>query len=289
MTWYYLSCCILPVHRDQVIAAWSGLGMMGCREEETEEGLWLTSYFSDETTLQRATYETMRHGVLFSPIETGILKQQDWNRKWREQVEPVKMGERFWASPSWRPPAMNEGEFWIRVEPKMAFGTGHHESTRLAVAALEKCGEQLDGKRLLDIGAGSGVLCFAGRFLGASLCLGVEIDPDCTENLAENLRENPGNGVVGFLIGSVDTLAPGARFDMVVMNVILTEGQPVLRSAVDHLNPGGKLCWSGLLLEDRTRAVTTADDCDLAPIGEIIENEWCCLILEQRASNGENK
>ncbi len=286
MSTYYLSCCILPTHKEPVIGSWSLLGMLGCQEDESKDGLVLTCYFPDEVSLRRAVYETMRNALLFSPISTGKVQDQDWNAQWRETMEPVKISPTLWVSPTWLTPPLKSGEEWIRVEPKMAFGTGHHESTRLAVAAMEDFPESLKHKNVLDIGTGSGVLCFAARLMGARVCVGVEIDSACAENLNENLGENPGEGRIEFIVGTIDSLGKRARFDAVVMNVILTQGEPALGSAVTHLRERGYLAWSGLLNDDRDRAVSAAQKYGLYVVNEHAENEWVSVTFQKQSASG---
>ena len=108
----------------------------------------------------------------------------------------------------------------------MAFGTGHHETTRLAARAVVGEKRTFKNKRVLDIGSGSGVLCFVADRCGARACVGVELDACCRENMAENLRGNNPNGSINFIIGSIDAFKGTRCFSLIVMNMILTESSP---------------------------------------------------------------
>ena len=104
-------------------------------------------------------------------------------------MKPALLANGFWVSPLWlTPPA--SAKYWIKIEPKMAFGTGHHETTRFTAVAIIACRRRINHSRILDIGTGSRVFCFTADACGASSCLGVEIDLQCCENLAEIRREN---------------------------------------------------------------------------------------------------
>jgi ribosomal protein L11 methyltransferase len=221
------------------------------------------------------------YNALAAVPETRVLSEQavanqDWNAAWRESIQPVRLCAGVWVSPVWRPPRLNPTDHWIRIEPKMAFGTGHHETTRLAAEGIVACAAgSLPHHSLLDIGTGSGVLCFCAALHGYSNCTGVEIDPDCSENLAENVRLNAADGAaVRFVIGTTDSITRAARFDTIVMNMIFNESAPLLGFVSKALAPGGTLVWSGILAEGRQEAVDAARGAGFALQQERVENEW---------------
>jgi ribosomal protein L11 methyltransferase len=202
---------------------------------------------------------------------------RDWMRTWRESMKPVLLTEGIWVSPKWLPPSADNIENWIKIEPRMAFGTGHHETTRLAAKALCRRIKQAGPDcRLLDIGCGSGILCFAADACGASKCVGIEIDADCLQNIAENRRLNDSNNTICFAIGTCEALNSRANFELAVMNIIRNHAEPLLREAVRMLLPKGIIVWSGLLLEQRDEAVERARDEGLTLLGESREGEWWC-------------
>lgn len=160
----------------------------------------------------------------------------------------------------------------------MAFGTGHHETTRLAAQALISK-THLSNSRVLDIGAGSGVLSFAAGFKGASLSVGVEIDPVCLENIAENREANPTSGKAAFIIGSIDALVDKPGFDVVVMNMIRTHSEPLLQKCRELLLPGGFLVWSGILTEESKEVIASAQNKGFSLRFQDRENEWWCGVF----------
>jgi ribosomal protein L11 methyltransferase len=259
---------------DFVLVKCIELGMLGCEELSSAEGLQVKVYFKNELSAQQALKKLNETGqsknILLEEVEA-----QDWNAKWRESMKPAGLAPGWWVSPLWLPPP-TPAKHWIKIEPKMAFGTGHHETTRLAAKAIIARKRRIKNKRVLDIGTGSGVLCFVAGLCGTHFCLGVEIDPHCRENLAENFRANPTAGKIGFVIGSIDGLNGHGLVDLVVMNMILTEASPLLDMVAALLKPGGSLIWSGILIDEFQKAVSLAKESGLAFTSEKRENEWWC-------------
>ena len=140
---------------------------------------------------------------------------------------------------------------------------------------------------LLDIGAGSGILCLVADCFGISRAVGVEKDPVCGPNMAENLRKNRPKSPVGFTVGDVRCLKSNPRFDIVVMNMISSEGMPLFDAVRVLLKDGGRFVWSGLLLEERKNILATARSRGFDPERNYHENEWWCASFVKTPA-GEN-
>lgn len=285
MNSFCVSCVLTPEERDIAMCYWYSLGLEGAEEAPEGDAIRVKVYFADMKTADLAKTDLENRNIL-SPVTVNEVIDQDWNAKWRESMKPAKLAPHFWVSPTWLPPSKLETDHWIKIEPKMAFGTGHHETTRLAARAIISKKRWLGGKNVLDIGTGSGVLCFVADICGARSCLGVEIDQDCLENLDENRRENRHEGTIGFTIGTLDSIKENARFDMVVMNMLLNESTPCLPQVSSFLRPGGLLVWSGILVEEKDIAVKNAEvisSCKLTK--ESVEHEWWCGIFTKQNSD----
>jgi ribosomal protein L11 methyltransferase len=267
--------CELPGDRyEKVIGQCFLLGMQGNDEEVHGERIMLRVYFADQPAAEVAADELRKvTGIVIDAVEP--VEQQDWLAKWRESMKPARLADGFWVSPLWLPPPAS-AEYWIKIEPKMAFGTGHHETTRLAAAAIIAERSTLQNRTLLDIGTGSGVLCFTADACGAGSCLGVEIDPQCRENLAENRHDNAAKGRVSFIAGPIDALVATARFDCIVMNMLITESAPLLNRVATLATPGGTLIWSGILAEEAAEATGRAGRAGFLLRTVRRENEWWC-------------
>jgi len=257
-----------------LIAHCYNLGMLGCEELNSAKGLQIKAYFKDELSAQEAVKELNKTGRADN-LSIEKVEDQDWNAKWRESMKPARLASGWYVSPVWLPPP-ESAKHWIKIEPKMAFGTGHHETTRLAAQAIITQKRQIKNKRVLDIGTGSGVLCFVAGLCGAQFCLGVEIDPCCAGNMAENCRQNSQDGHTGFVIGGIYSLKPEKFFDFVVMNMLLTESAPLLEKVSALCAPCGSLIWSGILTDEYHQAVDLAGKHHFSLISEKKENEWWC-------------
>ncbi len=164
----------------------------------------------------------------------------------------------------------------VVIRPSMGFGTGHHATTRLCLDALQRVDVQ--GKTVLDVGTGSGVLAIAARVLGAARATGVDVDPDAVQSARENLELNPGVSGVSFIAGDLatDRLEPA---DVVTANLT---GALLVRSAsrlLDAVSLGGILILSGLMKEERD-AVVRAFGAE-APVWERTEDEWVGLAVKK--------
>jgi ribosomal protein L11 methyltransferase len=272
MAAYRLNAAIDPEQYEMLLFYSYNLGMLGCEEQGTAEGLRVDVYFKDELSAQTAVEKLKPY--CRKNISVEKIEGQDWNAKWRESMKPARLAAGWWVSPLWLPPPAEK--HWIKIEPKMAFGTGHHETTRLAAQAVIAVKRRLKNGRMLDIGTGSGVLCFTAALCGARCCVGVEIDQRCRENLAENRRLNNSVGRIGFLIGRINALKVERPFDLITMNMILTESAPLLEAVAALCAPAGLLIWSGILAEEYARAVELATKHRFSLRAEKRENEWWC-------------
>jgi len=181
----------------------------------------------------------------------------DWARRSQENLTPITIG-RITIAPSssinHQPSAISHqpSAIVLIIQPSMGFGTGHHATTRLCLAALQAM--DLTGRCVLDVGTGSGVLAIAASRLGASRALGIDHDADAVHAARENLPLNPEARHVRLEVADLtDGLA--ANGDVVTANLT---GALLVRSAttlLDAVRPGGTLILSGLLAHERDEVV----------------------------------
>lgn len=175
--------------------------------------------------------------------------EQDWQAEFRRTLRPVQAGRITIVAP-WQREEVPAGQLPLVIEPGMAFGTGHHATTRMAVEALGEL--NLSGRRVLDVGTGSGVLAIAAALLGAEWALGVDIDP-ITIPIA---RENAGvNGVTpqqaqfeeGTLgLGDLDVLED-EPFGVLVANLYAELHDLLAGEYAAHMHQGAPLILTGIL------------------------------------------
>jgi len=177
-----------------------------------------------------------------------------------------------------KPSALSRGPsaLTLFIQPSMGFGTGHHATTRLCLAAMQAI--DLADKTVLDVGTGSGVLAIAAARLGAASALGIDVDPDALQSARENLPHNPLARNVRFELADfrTRTLPPA---DVVVANLtgaLLAQSAAALVSAA---NSGGTLIVSGLMTAERD-AVRRAIALPVA--WERTEDEWVAVAMKKR-------
>jgi len=175
------------------------------------------------------------------------VPDDDWARRSQENLQPITVGGvTVFPNPESRIP--NPGTVGIVVQPSMGFGTGHHATTRLCLAALQAI--DLTGCTVLDVGTGSGVLAIAAEMLGAARAIGIDCDPDAIQSARENLDLNPDVRHVSFEVADLAACSLPAA-DVVTANLtgaLLVRSAPTLMAAVRH---GGRLILGGLLAPER--------------------------------------
>jgi ribosomal protein L11 methylase PrmA len=152
-----------------------------------------------------------------------------------------------------------------------AFGTGSHESTRLAVRLL--LAEDLAGTRVLDVGCGTGPLAFVAALEGAARVVAFDLDREAAFATREQARANAVPRVSAFA-GPLEALRPAARFDVIAANMIHEETAPLLPTLRAHLAPGGRLLCSGQLVEREGEWEDLLRKEGFRQVRALRENEW---------------
>ena len=211
-------------------------------------------------------------------LEERTMLAVNWNAQWEATLRPVPVG-RFLIAPTWAEvPAEHAGKLLLRIDPKMSFGTGYHESTRLALRFLS--GLVREGARVLDVGTGTGILAIAALRLGAGEAVGCDIDPWSTENATENAALNGVADRFEVREGGVEVV-PEAGFDLVLANIHLEVLRGLVPLLVEKMADGGRLVLAGLLEMQREPMVEVAEAAGLALYDEATEGEWWACVCEK--------
>lgn len=171
------------------------------------------------------------------------IEDQDWERSWMDNFQPMRFGQRLWIVPSWHeapePEAVN-----LLLDPGLAFGTGTHPTTALCLRWLDALADagELQGQAVLDVGCGSGILALAALKLGAASAMGVDNDPQALTATADNAARN-GVAIAAFL----PEQAPQAAYPVVVANILASALDALAETLAARTAPGGRLAMSGIL------------------------------------------
>ena len=209
----------------------------------------LTAYVStslwDESALDAALAD-FPFGCLINRKST-VIEGRDWNEEWeRNYFQPIVVGDRCVVHSSFHTD-IPKAEYDIVIDPKMAFGTGHHATTSLILGQL--LGMDLAGRSLIDMGTGTGILAILAAMRGASPVTAVEIDPFAHANAVENVAIN-GHPEINVVLGDASALAGVGPADVFVANInrnVITGDIAVYAS---HLRIGGVMLLSGFYTDD---------------------------------------
>lgn len=241
---------------------------------------WFRIYFPDSTTMQSAQSRLIgsipiRDACL--DIQAGTIEDPGWRTAWHRFFKPVEAGNSFLILPSWEPVPQTQRRI-IRIHPGQAFGTGHHETTVLCLQHLETI--DVNGKKSLDAGCGSGILGIAAALLGASHVTGIDIEPEATRESAQNAEMNHVGSVCGWIHGDLKTVAD--VYDICLGNLQTGWLMDNHRLILDHTAPGGFLILSGFLVPDIVSIVNRFESTGLIHSCSVKESgEWAAILMRK--------
>ena len=274
---FRLTFRLAPADRDLVVADLAEAGLDAF--EETPGGLVAHVPEADWApggAAREAVDRLVAAGFADAPDEARV-ENQNWNAQWEATVQPLAVGP-FVIAPTWaEPPPAMAGLALLRIDPKMAFGTGYHPTTRISLRLL--AGRVPPGGRVLDVGTGTGVLAIAALRLGAAHAVGVDIDPWSVENATANAALNDVADRLDVRDGSAADV-PETGFDLVCSNILRAVLTPMLPALDARRAPGAPLVLSGLLAAERDRFVEALAVAGLAVVEEEAEGDWWgCVCL----------
>lgn len=261
-----------PEFADLVAAALDDFGVIALQESD-EDGA-VVAFFGDGGVRGRATaaLQAALPGVDTEPLD---VPDEDWAERSQAALRAIRAGS-LTVAPPWDV-APDYGSDTIVIVPSTGFGTGHHATTRLCLEALQTLA--LDGKTVMDVGTGSGVLAIAASRLGAACVMAIDNDQDAVDNAAQNAAVNS----VGLDLrcASIEDARVGAEgpFDVVTANLTGAALSRYAATLETLTRLGGAIIVSGLR-EDEDAAVRDAFS-GLEVIGCRVEDGWECLVMRR--------
>jgi ribosomal protein L11 methyltransferase len=278
MSYYEFIIKIADPFRETLIQRLTDEGCLGVIEQvET-----ITAYFPETVAIGTIANDLSLLKALFDRSDNAqdlsfshtLIPEQDWNESWKKGFTPLDVGERFTILPPWE--KRREGRINLIIDPGMAFGTGHHETTRSCLVLMEKYAEAGAMERFLDLGAGTGLLAIAASRLGYRHIVAVDTDPLAVEAIRTNLELNEVTNV-DIREGSIVEV-PGT-FDCIAANIIsgvLIQLAPALAS---HLKPGGIAVLSGILKGQDNEVIEVIKQAGLKLLEQYRDGKWVSLVF----------
>lgn len=208
-------------------------------------------------------------------IETTVVDDGQWKDSYKEHFKTIDLTDNIIVKPSWEPVPENNTKKILELDPGMAFGTGDHATTSMCAVLMDEAG--CEGKKVLDIGTGSGILAIAADLLGASDILGVDIDPSAVEVAIENAEANECGDNVRFIEGDL-TKGIDFRADIVVANLMAEMVVMLISSVKEHMLPEGVFISSGILVEKKDMVIEALDKAGFETVKVMKKGEWCAIL-----------
>ena len=218
-----------------------------------------------------------------SQLHSREVDEADWQNAWREHFHTLHVGSHIVIVPTWRSYSPAHADVVIVLDPGMAFGTGHHPTTTMCLAALEELVSP--GCSVLDLGCGSGILSIAAAKLGASEVLALDIDATAVETAAANVRQNGVEAVVTIDEGTLPyaSLRPGG-YDVVVANISSKVIGDLAIDLARVAKAGGTVVASGLLEQSLGPVVVCLEEAGLSLDRTDVDGDWVALRLIRPAA-----
>ena len=268
---------------DEISALFFELGAEGV--EERDETTLAKNKQSGKVTLVGAfaTREDAEQAIRELDPALGARYEEvvgdAWRDAWKEHYKPYAIAEGLVVRPPWEPYEAKPGEKVLELEPGRAFGTGLHETTRLVAQAIKKYAAEAQGKLVIDVGCGSGILALAALALGAERAIAIDNDPEAIDVTRENAARNGLGARVE--ASTTDVAALAATAPLVVANIEAHVLIPMAPDLMKRVEPGGLLFLSGVLVP-QTASVVAAYVEQMDVLETPVLGEWTLIALRKK-------
>jgi ribosomal protein L11 methyltransferase len=249
------------------------LGCLGVFEQDDS----FIAYFPDSLDINTITNELRLMQTILKKAEPArvltfdhaLLPEQDWNESWKKGFVPIEVGKQFTILPPWEKPTVNRIN--LIIDPGMAFGTGHHETTRSCLLLMEKNSDLSAKKSFLDIGTGTGVLAIAASKIGFQRIIGVDTDPLAVEAARKNIEFNK---VYNVEIREGDITRVQGRFDLITANLFSTLLVQSASAISYHLNTHGIAILAGMMIGQQDEVIAEMEREGLSLAEQTSHGKW---------------
>lgn len=237
--------------------------------------------YCDATTVPGQALDDISR-LLNTSYTTTIIEEENWNATWEESFKPISIGDFCYIRAAFHPAPATPFRHEILITPKMSFGTGHHETTRLVIQQMQTL--DFTNKTVFDFGTGTGILAVLASQLGATRITAIDNDKWSIENSRENIQSNHCNNIIVSDDDIVSVAENNTSFDIILANInrqILLKYMPQLKKL---LLTDGYMIISGFLEEDIPLLQEAIKAHYLNEINTYMDNKWVCILLQNTAS-----
>jgi len=270
MNYYKISITAPPDKQDIIIAILSELDYDGFEQEAFS----LKTYQAEED-FEEKTLQQLADQLDFS-YKTKLIPNQNWNAIWEANFQPIQIND-FCAVRADFHPHFPNVQHEITVNPKMAFGTGHHETTYMMMEQMEAI--PFKNKKVLDFGCGTGILSILAEKLGASSIIALDNDPLSTDNTKENIMVNQSSNIdvqLGILTDTGEN-----DFDIILANINRNVIFDTLSLLFQKIKKEGIILFSGILEADERLLKEKAQQVGFSILDTVHRGEWICSLVRK--------
>ncbi len=276
--YYEIIMSVPDESREAVTYKLTELGSTGFFEKSVN----IVAYFEDKCDIAALCddLEKFRSVLLSSGLNPDfsydyvLLPGKDWNEEWKKSFKPIDVGNNLTIIPSWL--ESDTDRISIIVDPGMAFGTGHHETTKRCLMLIEELSVSV-GQSLLDIGTGTGILAIGAAKLGMGPVAGVDIDPLAVDLAGRNAAIN-NLGSITIYEGGIERIT--GSFDVIMANLISELLIKIAPEIVRCLNHGGIAILSGMISGQENGVINAIEKEGLSLGGKYVDDKWVTLIFK---------
>ena len=255
------------------------LNITGIQEEDTFIKVFCPEVSStNQIEISAQIQKLVKEKVIesFVVIEK-VLENKNWNEEWEKSRKVIVVSNTLVIKPSFKEYSAKPDQIVITIDPKMSFGTGEHESTKLSLLFLEKYVKR--GMKVLDVGTGTAILAIASAKLGADKILAIDIDECCYENSIENCIVNSVQDKIDIRLCEIKEVAE-KDFDLMAANIQKDILINISKDIRDRTKINGILILSGLLIQDKEEIQHEYERLNFSMLEFEISGEWISIVFQ---------
>lgn len=278
MAYYEFNITVPEVSKDALLHKMSLMGCLGI----TDYGKKVLAYFQDkhDIVVLRDQLNSFRKVLKEAGLDPDFtfdyfyLSERDWNESWKKKLQPIDVGDVFSIIPPWE--KERQDHINIIIDPGMAFGTGHHQTTKTCILLIEHYSRYHAKDSFLDVGTGTGILAICAAKIGFREVVGVDIDPLATDAALRNVRHN---NLENVSIRGGEITGTRGTFDFIVANLFSEVIKPIAAELSCRLNESGILLLSGIISGQEDDLVALMETVNLKTVAKVVDEIWVSLVL----------